>query len=56
MARIVIIIMINNYITLIFSRLHSYVNEEINSGNYNQKYIFCTKHTMSKEQIELYNK
>lgn len=48
MARIVIIIMINNYITLTFSSLHSYVNEEINSGNYNQKYIFCTKHTISK--------
>lgn len=39
MARIIIIIMINNYITLIFSRLHSYVNKQINSGNYNQKYI-----------------
>lgn len=56
MILITIIIIINNNITLIFPRLHSYVNKEINSGNYNQKYIVCTKHTISKEQIKLYNK
>lgn len=51
MIRIIIIVIINNYITLVFSRLHSYVNKEINSGNYNYKYIVCTEHTISKEQI-----
>lgn len=56
MTLITIIIIINNNITLIFPRLHSYVNKEINSGNYNQKYIVCTKHTINKEQIKLYNK